>query len=126
MGSGSGSGSPASVVTGAVIIQTDSETEEYNLLAPNGDEGEVSSWGVPAVLVSGGLIYLAYRDEDGEPDVEIGPAVCLLTPIATEETEVEFEGGEDEGEDTDETAGVSASEGMDEDEDDDTDDGEAA
>ena len=124
MGSGSGSGVQSSVVTGAVIIQTDSETEEYNLLAPNGDEGEVSSWGVPAVLVSGGLTYLAYRDEDGYPDVEIGPAVCLLTPIATEETEVEFEGGEDG--DEGEEAGIDPGDGEDEEEGEDTDDGEAA
>jgi hypothetical protein len=84
-------GTQAAVVTGPVIIQMDSGEEEYNLLAPNGDEGPVTDWGIPAILVSGNLTYLAYRDEDGDSDPDIGTAVCLLTPIATEETEVEFE-----------------------------------
>jgi len=95
-------GTQATVVTGPVIIQMDSDAEAYNLVAPNGDEGPVTDWGIPAILTSGGLTYIAHRDEDGDPDPDIGSAVCLLTPIATEEAEVEFEDEDEEEEEEEE------------------------
>lgn len=87
---------PPGVVTGAIVIRIDVPEEDsdragyYQLAAPNGVEGEITEWGLPATIQVSGLTYMAFLDEDGEPDEGIGEGVHLLAQVESEEEEVDF------------------------------------
>lgn len=88
---------PPGVVTGAITIRIDTPEDGsdrsgyYQLAAPNGVEGKVTEWGLPATVTVNGLTYAAFLDEDGEQDEGIGEGVYLLAQVESEEEEVDFE-----------------------------------
>lgn len=79
------------VVTGAITINIDDDGGFYQLTAPTGDEGAVTAFGLPAVLTVDGIKYMAFLDETGEPDDDLGSGVFMLAPVeSTEDADVDF------------------------------------
>lgn len=89
----------------------------YRLVGPNGEEGGTADMGVPATLTIGNETYMAFLDQDGNPDEELGEKVYLLTEVEGELEEVsglvegeETEGEEEEGEEGEEGESTSSGE----------------
>lgn len=87
-------------------ITIESGEEAYRLVGPDGDEGDLVEYGLPAVLHLGGDMYAAYIEDPEAEDEEMGQHVYKLQPIEeTEVVEVEFEEDEEgeEGEEVEES-----------------------
>ena len=83
----------------AIMIEVDDESGVYRLVGPGDEEGALSDYGVPATLKIGNEMYMAFIDEGGLEDADLGTDAYLVTAVETDVEDVKFDLSE-EGETT--------------------------
>jgi hypothetical protein len=124
----------AGMAAGAITIQVDADggalDEEgvplgvYRLVGPNGEEGGITDFGIPAILTIGNERYMAFIDVDGLPDEDLGPAAYLIKEVQTVAVDVTLETSDAGEPDAEATDGEPDGEEGDEGDEDEEDDGE--
>ena len=110
----------------AIMIEVDDEAEVYRLVGPDGEEGAITDYGVPATLKISNETYLAFIGGDGLADSDLGPDAFLVTAVETDVEDVSFELADEADATTVETETEETDEGDEDDSADGTDAGETA